>query len=121
MNVGGSGHHVPAVRKSQGRPFAVSRTDKTRPTLHFRGNAAVAHHRLHAAERAHVGKRQGDFHGTDSELFDAYREAYKGLDDIKLDVASPNGTFLLGRKVTPWQAVCLVEEWLIKRGLHKIE
>jgi len=72
INVGDSGHHVPAVRKSVGRPFEISRADKTRPTIHFRGDdPGHDHWRLHEAERDHVGPRQGSFKGTNDELFDA--------------------------------------------------
>ena len=119
INVGGSGHHVPAVRKSKGRPFAVSRSDKKRPTIFFRGkDPGRDHWRLHDAERDYVGPRQGDFIGTADELFDAYRNAYKGLDDIKVDVKSPNGTYILGTDVTPEQAVNLIQDWLKEQGLY---
>lgn len=119
MNVGGAGHHVPAVRKARGRPFEVNRTDKTRPTMHVvDGDAAEAHWRLHDAERQHVGPRQGDFVGTDDELFNAYRRAYEGLDDIKVDVRSPNGKQVLATSVTPREAVDVIEGWLASRGLR---
>jgi hypothetical protein len=118
MNVGGSGHHVPAVRKARGRPFEVDRVDKTRPTMHVvESDPAEAHWRLHDAERQHVGPRQGDFVGTDKELFDAYRRAYAGLDDIKVDVRSPNGQHILATGVTPRQAVDVIETWLASKGL----
>ena len=119
INVGKSGHHVPAVRKSKDRPFEVSRNDKTRPTLFSKGNdPGYDHWRLHDAERDFVGPRQGDFLGTDDELFDAYRNAYKGLDDIKVDVKSPNGTYTLGIDVTPYEAVDLMQGWLKDQGLY---
>ena len=119
MNVSDSGHHVPAVRKSQGRPFEVDRSDKTRPTIFPIGNdPGHDHWRLHDAEREYVGPRQGDFIGTADELFDAYKEAYKGLDDIKVDVKSPNGTYVLGKDVTPYEAVRLIQEWLIEHGIY---
>ncbi|APC19413.1 type IV secretion protein Rhs (plasmid) [Pseudomonas frederiksbergensis] len=119
MGVNSSGHHVPAVRKSVGRPFAVSRSDKTRPTLFPRGaNAEHDHWRMHDAERSVIGPRQGDFKGTDDELFAAYRNAYKDLNDIKVDVRSPNGTHVLGENVTPVKAVDLVENWLKETGLR---
>ena len=54
----------------------------------------------------------------DDELFDAYRMAYKGLDDIKVDVKSPNGTYELGTNVTPYQAVDLIQNWLKEQGLY---
>ncbi|MFS1520354.1 RHS repeat-associated core domain-containing protein [Flavobacterium covae] len=118
INVGDSGHHVPAVRKSKGRPFAVSRSDKTRPTFHFKGtDPGHDHWKLHNAERKHIGPRQGDFKGTDQELMDAYKKAYEGLDDIKVDVKSPDGTYNLGTDVTPKQGVELVESWLKTQGL----
>jgi len=118
MGVSSSGHHVPSVRKSKGRPFAVSRSDKTRPTLFPRGkNPEHDHWRLHDAERDFIGPRQGDFPGSDKELFDAYRKAYSGLDDIKVDVKSPNGTYNLGTDVTPSKAVDLIEVWLKGQGL----
>lgn len=70
MGVKSSGHHVPAVRKFEGRLFAVKRSDKTRPTLFPRGAKAEHDHwRMHDAERAIIGPRQGDFKGTDDELF----------------------------------------------------
>ena len=120
INVGDSGHHVPAVRKSRGRPFEVSRNDKTRPTIFSKGSdPGYDHWRLHDAERNYIGPRQGDFIGTDDELFDAYRSAYKGLDDIKVDVKSPDGTYILGTDVTPVQAVDLMQSWLKKQGLYK--
>ena len=120
INVGDSGHHVPAVRKSRGRPFEVSRNDNTRPTIFSKGSdPGYDHWRLHDAERNYIGPRQGDFIGTDDELFDAYRSAYKGLDDIKVDVKSPDGTYILGTDVTPVQAVDLMQSWLKKQGLYK--
>ena len=119
INVGDSGHHVPAVRKSKGRPFAVSRSDKTRPTIFSKGSdPGHDHWRLHDAEKNFVGPRQGDFIGTDDELFDAYRNAYRGLDDIKVDVKSPNGTYTLGTDVTPYEAVDLIQKWLKEQGLY---
>ena len=118
MGVSESGHHVPAVRKSKGRPFEISRADKTRPTLFPRGeNPEHDHWRLHDAERDTIGPRQGDFPGSDKELFDAYRRAYSKLDDIKVDVKSPNGTYSLGTNVTPVKAVDLIEVWLKEQGL----
>ena len=117
FNVGPSGHHVPAVRKSRGRPFGVARSDKTRPTL-FSNSAdpGFDHWRMHRAERNVIGPRQGAFRGTDDELFDAYREAYKGLDDIRVDVRSPDGSTVLGTDVTPSQGVDLIETWLREKG-----
>ena len=55
---------------------------------------------------------------TLDELFDAYRNAYKGLDDIKVDVKSPNGTYTLGTDVTPYEAVDLIQNWLKEQGLY---
>ncbi|WAC00434.1 DUF6531 domain-containing protein [Pseudomonas putida] len=119
MGVSKSGHHVPSVRKSKGRPFAVSRSDKTRPTLFPKGeNPEHEHWLLHEAERGPIGPRQGDFKGTDDQLFSAYREAYKDLDHIKVDVVSPNGTHVLGESVTPRAAVDLIENWLKESGLR---
>ncbi|EME1727106.1 RHS domain-containing protein, partial [Cronobacter sakazakii] len=118
MGVNASGHHVPSVRKSKGRPFEVSRSDKTRPTLFPKGNNPEHDHwRLHDAERDVIGPRQGDFPGSDKELFDAYRVAYSKLDDIKVDVKSPNGTYTLGKDVTPVKAVDLIEAWLKEQEL----
>lgn len=102
-----------------GRPFEVSRSDKTRPTLFPRGaNAEHDHWRMHDAERPIIGPRQGAFKGTDDELFAAYRNAYKDLNDIKVDVRSPNGTHVLGENVTPVKAVDLIENWLKEAGLR---
>jgi len=118
MGVSESGHHVPSVRKSKGRPFAVARSDKTRPTFFPRGTQPEHDHwRMHDAERAYVGPRQGDFLGSDRELFDAYRNAYSKLDDIRVDVRSPNGTYILGENITPVKAIDLVEKWLFEKGL----
>ena len=119
MNVGDSGHHVPAVRKSKDRSFEVSRSDKTRPTIFPKGSdPGHDHWRLHDAEKNYIGPRQGDFVGTNDELFDAYRNSYKGLDDIKVDVKSPNGTYVLGTDVTPYEAVDLIQNWLKEQGLY---
>lgn len=120
--IGDSGHHVPSVRKSKGRIFEVTRIDKTRPTLFPKGDdAGHLHWRLHEAERKYVGARQGDFIGTDEELFEAYRNAYKDLSDIRVDVKSPDGSFVLGENVTPIEAVDLIETWLKERGLWKVQ
>ena len=117
INVGDAGHHVPAVRKAKGRPFSIKRSDKTRPTFHFKGkDPGHDHWRLHNAERGSVGPRQGAFEGADNELFDAYRKAYDGMDDIKIDVKSPNGTHNLGSDVTPKEGVDLVQKWLKQQG-----
>ena len=51
-----------------------------------------------------------------NELFDAYREAYKELDDIRVDVRSPDGSTVLGTDVTPSQGVDLIETWLMEKG-----
>ena len=118
INVGPSGHHVPAVRKTVGRLFEVGRGDKTRPTLFSTGNdPGHDHWLLHEAERPFVGPRQGGFDGTDDELFEAYRAAYENLGHIRLDVRSPNGTHVLGTDVSPLEAVDLIEVWLRQRGL----
>ena len=120
--VGDSGHHVPAVRKSKDRAFEVSRLDKSRPTLFPKGeDVGHLHWRLHEAERKFVGPRQGDFIGTDEELFEAYRKAYKNLDDIRVDVKSPDGSSNLGENVTPFEAVNLMENWLKEQNLWKTE
>lgn len=73
---------------------------------------------MHDAEKNFIGPRQGDFIGTDDELFAAYRNAYKGLDDIKVDVKSPDGTYILGTDVTPYEAVGLIQTWLKEQGLY---
>ncbi|MCY7377297.1 MAG: hypothetical protein LH472_15165 [Pyrinomonadaceae bacterium] len=118
--VGDAGHPVPAVRKSKGRAFEISRSDKTRPTLFPKGDdIGYLHWRLHEAEREFVGARQGDFFGTDEELFDAYRKAYQSLDDISVDVKSPDGSYNLGENVTPLEGVNLIEDWLKSRGLWR--
>lgn len=56
---------------------------------------------------------------TVDELFDAYRNAYKGLDDIKVDVKSPNGDYTLGIDVTPYEAVDLIQKWLKDKNYIK--
>ncbi|MFR0675984.1 hypothetical protein ACLUUV_20170 [Enterobacterales bacterium L_CKDN230030145-1A_HGKHYDSX7] len=100
-------------------PFAVSRSDKTRPTLFPKGeHPEHGNWLLHEAERGHVDPRQGDFNGTDNQLFSAYREAYKDLDHIKVDVASQNKAHVLGENVAPRAAVDLIENWLRESGLR---
>jgi len=118
----GAGHHVPAVRKSQGRPFAVSRSDKDRPTLFPVGDdPAHAHWRLHNAERDFVGPRQGAFGGSDVQPMEAYRSAYESLSDMRVDLRSPSGKHNLGDSITPQDAVDRVEAWLRENGLWKDE
>ena len=68
-----------------------------------------------AALTLRIRDRQGDFPGSDRELFDAYRNAYSKLDDIKVDVRYPNGTYILGENVTPVKPVDLVEKWLFEK------
>ncbi len=120
--LGDSGHHVPSVRKSKGRIFEINRSDKTRPTLFPKGDdLGHLHWRLHEAEREFIGPRQGDFVGTDDELFVAYRLAYKNLDDVLVDVKSPDGTHNLGENVTPIEAVNLIENWLKEQNLWQTE
>ncbi len=122
LALGDSGHHVPSVRKSKGRAFEVSRSDKTRPTLFPKGNdLGHFHWCLHEAEREFIGPRQGDFDGTDEELFAAYRLAYQDLDDLLVDVRSPDETYNLGESVTPRQAIDLIETWLKAQGLWETE
>ena len=70
-------------------------------------------------KRKFVGARQGDFIGTDEELFDAYRQAYEYLDDIKVDVKSPDGSFVLGKNITPFEAVNLIEDLLKAQRLWR--
>lgn len=72
----------------------------------------------HEAERGPIRPRQGDFLGTDDQLFAAYREAYKDLDHIRVDVVSPSRTHVLGENVTPCVAVDLIENWLKESGLR---
>ena len=38
MNLTDAGHHVPSIRKSKGRKSQLSRGNKTRPTIHFKGS-----------------------------------------------------------------------------------
>lgn len=78
----------------------------------------IEHWLLHEAERGPIRPRQGDFPGTDDQLFAAYREAYKDLDHIKVDVVSLNGTHVLDENVTPRAAVDLIENWLKESGLR---
>ena len=119
MNVGDAGHHVPAIRKAEGRIFEVSRGNKTRPTVHFQGSKATQarnHARLHRAEREFIGERRGPFHGSDRELFSAYRKAYKGMDDIRVNVRSPNGRYNLAKDVSPYEAVNIIQRYLKRVG-----
>ncbi len=116
----GAGHHLPAVRKAEGRPFEVSRSDKDRPTLYPLGDdPAHAHWRLHDAEREFVGPRQGAFAGTDKEPMDAYRSAYENLADMRVDVRSPSGKHNLAESITPRAAVDRIETWLRENNLWK--
>jgi hypothetical protein len=117
MKVGEAGHHFPSVRKSQGRPFAVERSDKSRPMFHVVGDEkaqAQAQWQMHNAEREHIGPRQGDFSGTDKELFDAYRKSNKDLSEIRVDVRSPDGKNVLSTNVTLGEAINLIENVLTK-------
>ena len=119
MGVHDSGHHVPYVRKYKDRSFEISRSDKSFPTLFPIGDDPEHDHwRLHEAEREHVGPRQGDFKGTDEELFEAYKKAYSdpALKDIKVDVKSPNGKVVLGTNIKPKTAVGRIKKWLIEEG-----
>jgi len=117
MNVGESGHHVPAVRKSEDRLFEIGRGNKSRPTFHFLSDEPGHDHwRLHDAERPFLGLRTGSFEGTDDELFDAYRKAYQGLDDIRVDVRSPDGKTLLSSGVSPVEGIDLIDNWLRQQG-----
>ncbi len=119
MIVGESGHHVPAIRKAQNRIFQVSRGNKSRPTLHIRGNKTTVarnHARLHRAERNDIGPRQGDYQGSDPQLFNAYRRSYEGLDDIRVDVRSPNGKYNLAKDVSPTEAVEIIRTYLQETG-----
>ena len=112
-----SGHHVPGVRKSLGRPFESLRSNKSIPTIFPRGpNPEVQHMILHQAERLSVGPRQGAYPGTDTELFQAYRKAYAGLEEIRVDVRSPDGSVILGENVSPQGAVDLIEAWWYRQG-----
>ncbi|WP_263143570.1 hypothetical protein, partial [Pseudomonas sp. RIT-PI-AD] len=46
-----SGHHAPSFRKSVGRPFEMSRSNKCWPTLFPKGkDPELEHERLHEAE-----------------------------------------------------------------------
>ena len=119
ISVGKSGHHVPAVRKSEGRPFKVKRSDKTRPTIFTKGeNPKHDHWRMHDAEKEYIGSRQGDFKGSDDELFDAYRKSYEDLDDILVDVKSPNGKYILGEDISLLEAIDVIQKWLKEQGLY---
>lgn len=103
----------------EGVTFAVLRSDKARPTIFPKGSDPEHDHwRLHDAERSFIDPRQGDFIGTDDEVCDAYRNAYKKLDDMKVDVKSPNGTHTLGIDVTPSKAVDLIQTWLKEQNLY---
>jgi hypothetical protein len=63
-----------------------------------------------------VGRRTGPFNGSDDELFAAYRKAYQGLDDIRVDVRAPDGKTLLGSNVSPLEGIDLIENWLRQQG-----
>ena len=119
MNVQNSGHHAPSVRKSKDRSFEMKRSDKSWPTLFPTGSDLEHDHwRLHQSERTHVGPRQGDFKGTDTELFDAYKKAYSdpAIKDIKVDLRSPDGTVDLGKNIKPKTAVSRMKKWLTQQG-----
>nr|WP_317360113.1 hypothetical protein [uncultured Tyzzerella sp.] len=114
-----SGHHVPAVRKSKGRKFEVKRSDKTRPTIFPKGEDPDHDHwRMHDAEKDYVGSRQGDFKGSNDELFEAYRKSYKDLDDMLVDVKSPNGKYILGENISLLEAIDVIQKWLKEQGLY---
>jgi len=119
MNVRDSGHHAPAVRKSEGRPFEMSRSDKSWPTMFPNGaDPEHDHWKMHEAERNSVGPRQGPFKGSDAELFKAYEKAYsdKSLKGIRVDLVSPDGTVVLARNVTPLTAIKKMQQWLKSKG-----
>jgi RHS repeat-associated protein len=114
-----SGHHAPAVRKSVGRPFEMSRSNKCWPTMFPNGaDPEHEHGMLHEAERATVGKRQGPFNGTDKELFAAYEKAYAdpSLKGVLVDLRSPDGTEMLCADCSPLDAIKKMQEWLRKKG-----
>ena len=115
-----SGHHAPAVRKSVGRPFEMSRSNKCWPTLFPKGaDPEHEHGILHEAERKTVGKRQGPFTGTDKDLFQAYEKAYDdpSVAGIKVDLKSPDGSVVLCQDCTPLDAIKKMQEWLKEKGM----
>ena len=120
MNVRDSGHHAPAVRKAKGRPFEMARSNKCWPTLFPKGKDPEHDHwRLHEAERKHIGPRQGDYPGTDQELFKAYEKAYSSaaLKKMKVDLKSPDGTVTLCEDCSPLEAIKKMQDWLRQKGM----
>ncbi|WP_228125733.1 RHS repeat-associated core domain-containing protein, partial [Photobacterium damselae] len=117
MSVGDAGHHAPSVRKSRGRSFEIKRSDKNWPTFHFRGeDPGYDHWRLHDMERQHISPRQGHFSGSDQELIDAYKKSYEGLNDIRIDVRSPNHKIYLAKNVIPYDDIVKIELYLKEQG-----
>lgn len=50
-------------------------------------------------------------------MFQAYRRAYKDLDDMRVDVRSPNNKHSVATDVAPRVGVTKMENWLKARGL----
>ncbi len=116
-----SGHHVPAVKKSEGRVFEVLRSDKDRPTFFLNGSDEVAgrnHWRLHHAEEPYIGPRNQKFVGDDKRLMEGYKKAYRGMENISVDVKSPKGN-IIAKNVTPEKGVEIMEKWLKNNRLWK--
>ncbi|HIF9147675.1 TPA: hypothetical protein ACX6PN_000236 [Photobacterium damselae] len=67
-------------------------------------------------ERQHIGPRQGYFSGSDQELIDAYKKSYEGLNDIRIDVRSPNHKIYLAKNVTPYDGIVKIELYLKEQG-----
>ena len=113
------GHHlVPqSLARSTGPgPVAELLGSNTRtPTFFFSPPyASRSHEAIHAAQRPHVGRLQGTWHGTADELLAASR---RGLDDVghlRGDLKIPATGEILARDVTPAQAFDKLIDWFNK-------
>jgi len=67
-----------------------------------------------ASQRVRVPRRNGScpLRLPDPFVSDAYRSFYRDLNDIRVDVRSPNGTILLAENVSPLEAIDVIEAWL---------
>ncbi|WP_156130504.1 hypothetical protein [Paenibacillus durus] len=83
INPSKSGHHLVYAGKAKSIALDHLASYQSTPTFFFKETYVEGpHERIHAAQKPHVGPRQGRWKGTAEELFEASKKGLKDVDDI---------------------------------------
>ena len=113
----GQGAHMIERVNVKGRPDLTHFDQKTTPRFYPKGtpeSAGQAHMRIHqATKEAGIGLQGGNPNMTDAQLIDAYKKAYSNskLEGIVGDLRTPDGKVVVGKDLTPTQAMDELLKW----------